>query len=380
MSSPLPLLDNSDPRLKLMVQNRVRNVFVTQPEDTRHPKEENVKFIPVVTEPPGRLLETGVNTLQKTLILKKQAELEEVDRELGRKRQDFKSRMELVARRKLELKGEQQQNKERRMKFEKFVAENEAKRLQAMKKYEVAQEQNKLKQREIEYLKEQLKQRKSRQTFLKGRMTKYKIYEDYLLKTLEYFPKTSLDNGSDSAAMSVIRRHETLSDTKRELQQRLGRLEAEVEQSESLLQSLKQEHSIKILMGIKQLSELQSQLQKLKEENKNAEVKFLMEQGLSREKAEEMGTLLMAVNNLAEQCYIPTYGPLENMNMLTKMDMEYVLDKMETEKRARMQLESGSALTSRTALTDRREKGSMKGSTTQLKSPSKVSRKSQMMS
>lgn len=60
-------------------------------------------------KPPGRLLETGVNTLQKTLILKKQAELEEVDGELGRKRQDFKSRMELVARRKLELKGEQQQ-------------------------------------------------------------------------------------------------------------------------------------------------------------------------------------------------------------------------------------------------------------------------------
>lgn len=29
----------------------------------------------------------------------------------------------------------------------------------------------------------------------------------------------------------------------------------------------------------------------------------------------------MAINNLAEQCYISTYGPLENMNMLTKMDM-----------------------------------------------------------
>lgn len=120
----------------------------------------------------------------------------------------------------------------------------------------------------------------------------------------------------------------------------------------------------------------------------------------------------MAINNLAEQCYISTYGPLENMNMLTKMDMvkvqrkylcwyffksmpltdvsqadilaiwfqEYILDKTETEKRARTQLESGSALTSGTALTDRREKGSMKGSTTQLKSPSKVSRKSQMTS
>lgn len=148
-------------------------------------------------KPPGRLLDRGVNTLQKTLILKKQAELEEVDKELCRKQQEFKSRMEILTRRKSELRAEQQQvsaesshpqviqrwpsvtgelliqlhspfdasstqNKERRMKFERFVAENEVKRLQAMKKYEAAQEQNKLKQREIEHLREQLKQRKSR--------------------------------------------------------------------------------------------------------------------------------------------------------------------------------------------------------------------------
>lgn len=149
-------------------------------------------------KPPGRLLETGVNTLQKTLVLKKQAELEEVDKELCRKRQEFKSRMEILTQRKSQLKAKQQQvsvesshpevtqrrwpsvsdellnqhhdqsatsstqNKERRMKFEKFVADNEAKRLQAMKKYEAAQEQNKLKQREIERLREELKQRKSR--------------------------------------------------------------------------------------------------------------------------------------------------------------------------------------------------------------------------
>lgn len=37
-------------------------------------------------------------------------------------------------------------------------------------------------------------------------------------------------------------------------------------------------------MGIKELSELQSELEMLKEENKQAEVNLLMEQGLSREK------------------------------------------------------------------------------------------------
>lgn len=60
-------------------------------------------------KPPGRLLETGVNTLQKTLILKKQAELEEADKELRCKRQEFKSRMEILTRRKSELEAEQRQ-------------------------------------------------------------------------------------------------------------------------------------------------------------------------------------------------------------------------------------------------------------------------------
>lgn len=99
---------------------------------------------------------------------------------------------------------------------------------------------------------------------------------------------------------------------------------------------------------------------------------------------EEEGSLLMAINNLAEQCYLPAYGPLENMNVLMMMDMvkEYILDKADTEKRARRLMESGSAVTSRTALTDKRERTSMKsiGSKTQIKSPSKVSRKSETFS
>ena len=40
---------------------------------------------------------------------------------------------------------------------------------------------------------------------------------------------------------------------------------------------------------------------------------------------EEVGCLLMAINNLAEQCYLSAYGPLENMNILTMMDMVKVI-------------------------------------------------------
>lgn len=106
------------------------------------------------------------------------------------------------------------------MKFEKFVGENEAKRCRALKKYETAQEQNILKQREIEELAKKLKQLRarwelykitgfvwgccsvshfspqlfplyfSRHQVLKDRMAKYKIYEDYLMKTLDYLPSS----------------------------------------------------------------------------------------------------------------------------------------------------------------------------------------------
>lgn len=383
-TSPLPFLDTSDPRLNLRVENRRRNIFVTQPEDTRHREEENVNLIPVVTETSSRVLDTGVNTLQKTLVLKKQAELEEVDKQLTLKRQEFKSCVQALTQRRSELEMKQQQTKERAMKFEKFVAENEAKRRQALKKYEAAQEQNILKQREIEELTTQLKQLRARQQVLKERMAKYKIYEDYLMKTLDYLPSNYLENGSESLVMPIIRRHETLSITHQELLQRLWHLEEEVDQGQRQLQTMKQDHSIKKLMANKELSELQSELESLKEKNKQAEVNLLMEQGQSRQKVEEEGSLLMAINNLAEQCYLPAYGPLENMNVLMMMDMvkEYILDKADTEKRARRLMESGSAVTSRTALTDKRERTSMKsiGSKTQIKSPSKVSRKSETFS
>ncbi|XP_074548009.1 uncharacterized protein CCDC197 [Halichoeres trimaculatus] len=374
---------NIDPRLKLTLE-KTRNIFVTQLDDTRQKKEENANYLPAVTETSSQVLEAGLNTLQKTLVLRKQAELDKVDKQLILKRQEYKSRVEALAKRRSELEIRQQQIKDRAMKFQKFVAENEEKRHGAMKKYEAAREQNVMKQKEIDDLTEQLKQLRARHHVLKERITKHKIYEDYLVKTLNYFPSTYLDNGSDSLVMPIIRRHETLSITHQRLQQRLERLEKEVEEGQRQLQTTKQEQTFKKLKANKDLSELQSELETLKEKNKLAEANLLMEQGLSREKAKETGSVLMAVNNLAEQCYLPAYGPLENMNMLTKMDMvkEYIIDLADTEKRARRLMMSGSAVTSRTALTDRKGRGSMKsvGSKSQIKSPSKVSKKSEATS
>lgn len=60
-------------------------------------------------KPSGRVLEAGVNTLQKTLVLKKQAELDKVNKQLAWKRQEFESCMEALAQRRSGLEIKQQQ-------------------------------------------------------------------------------------------------------------------------------------------------------------------------------------------------------------------------------------------------------------------------------
>ncbi|XP_028251649.1 uncharacterized protein CCDC197 [Parambassis ranga] len=377
-TSSLPVVDNSDSGPNLTGEKRIRNIFVTQTEETRHRGGDNV------TEPSGRHQRRGLHTLQKALVLRKQAELEEVDKRLGLKRQDFRNCVEALAQRRSELEIKQQQTKEKVMKFERFVAENEAKRRRALKKCEESRQQNILKQRDIEDLTEQLKQLRVRKQLLKKRITKYKIYEDYLMKTLDFLPSSYHDNGSESLVMPIICRHETLTIIHQELWQKLRRMEKEVEQGQRQLQNMKEEYSIKKLLANKELSELQGELETLKEKNKQAEGDLMMEQGLSRKKMEEAGRVFVAINNLAEQCYLPAYGPLENMSVLMMMDMvkEFILDRADTERRARKLIESGSAVTSTTAVTDKRERTSMKsiGSKTQVKSSSKVSKKSDTFS
>ncbi|XP_054909274.1 coiled-coil domain-containing protein 42 like-2 [Poeciliopsis prolifica] len=370
-TTPGPVLDE-DSSPKLQMEKRVKNVFVTQPEDPRDRKKEKMR-ITAATETSSKLLEAGVKALKRTLIARKQAELHELDVQLALKTQDFRSCMEALANRRSELETQQRQTKEEEMKFEKFLAEKEVKRLRVLKQSEATLEQNILKQRRIEDLTKQLTKLETRKHILKQRTEKNKIYEDYLMKTLDRLPSLPRHNSSESLVMSIIRRHETLSVTHQELLQRLRRMEAEVDQQWRQLQNMKQQHSIATLMSSKELSELHSELESLKEKNRQVEVNLMMKRGVSREKVEEVGKLLLAVNNLAQECYIPEFGLLEGMSVLTMMDMvkEFVLDQADTERRVR-KLESCSTA----ALTDKRWRESLKsfGSKTQIKSSSKASK------
>ena len=63
---------------------------------------------PVVKESGDKLIETGIHTLQRTLLLKKEVEVERVDAELEGKRHEFRARMETCAQRQVEVQKKQQ--------------------------------------------------------------------------------------------------------------------------------------------------------------------------------------------------------------------------------------------------------------------------------
>jgi len=70
--------------------------------------EDDITAFPVVKESGDKLIETGINTLQRTLLLKKEVEVDRVQAELEAKRHEFRQRMEDCAKRQIEIQKRQQ--------------------------------------------------------------------------------------------------------------------------------------------------------------------------------------------------------------------------------------------------------------------------------
>ncbi|KAI5102537.1 coiled-coil domain-containing protein 42-like [Silurus meridionalis] len=232
--------------------------------------------------------------------------------------------MQALEQRRAALLEKQEETKEKAMKFERFVEDNEVKRRRALKKFQLEKKENELREEEKSNLQKELEQLQIRHQQLKERVDKYKIYEEYMVKILELLPeskKSYSENGSDSLVMPIIRRHETLSITQQDLLQRLSSLSEELDQGRCNLDSITLEHNTSKLMSTKELSEQQSQWEQIREINKQLEMTLYTQHDQSRDQIEEIGTILLAVKNLAQQCHQQHYGPLNEMDLLTMMDM-----------------------------------------------------------
>ncbi|CAM2116227.1 uncharacterized protein CCDC197 isoform X1 [Caretta caretta] len=350
---------NDDPRYSLELENRRRNVFVTQLGEHREEEDKDVTHIPIINEAPSKILETDANSLQKTLVLKKEVEADRVTAELIAKRQEFKERMEAVAQRRAQFAKKQQDSRNQALKFDKFLTESNVKRRRALQKYQAEVKTNEIKQTEIDKLVAELEKLKVRQKKLQKKVAKQKVYEDFLLKIIDQLPDNYLEYGADSVIGAIIRRHEMLSATNQTLIKNLITLSDDFEKSQHGLETLQWEHDTTKLMLIWELSELQMKCNRIQEKNKQLEVSINHDKGHFRYQSQELGSLLLAIANLAEQCHMQHYGPLQEMEWLSKLDMiqEFILEKKHIQQLVTQPDESGALLSTLGDKTQSRKMG-----------------------
>ncbi|XP_078418330.1 coiled-coil domain-containing protein 42 homolog isoform X3 [Cetorhinus maximus] len=308
--------------------------------------DEDVNHIPVITQATAEILASDRKIPQTTLVLKKEVEVDQVNAELEAKRQEFFQRMEAITQRRAEFERKEQVNRERALKFDKFLRDNEAKRRRAIKKYQFEVKENGVKKKELQDLLQQFEEMKVRQQKLQRAVSKCKVYEDYLLKVIDNLPENYLEYSAESMVMCIIRKHETLGATNETLINNLSRLSDEVEQRQHDSETLRQEYDTTKLMINSQLSVRRMECDEIKERNKRMEMKLNLHRGNFIHQSKGLGALLLAINNLADQCYMRHYGILEEIGILPKLDMvkEYIMEKKDIVQMA-VQTDSASAFT-----------------------------------
>ncbi|XP_007902060.1 coiled-coil domain-containing protein 42 homolog isoform X2 [Callorhinchus milii] len=268
----------------LQIRNLKRNIFVTQLGDRRDEDDEDVNHIPIVRQASGEILASDPKTFQKTLVLKKEVEVDQVSAALAAKRQEFSERMEAVAKRMVEYEKAELASKQRALKFDKFLKDNEAKRRRAIQKYQLEVKQNEAKSQELQNLLRQLEELKVRQRKLQKKMTQNKIYEEYLQNAIDNMPEDYLEYNAESLLLSIIRRYETLGATNETLINNLSRLSDVQEKSQHHLEALRQEHGNSKLTINSELSLLRDKCDKRKEKNRQLEMKINLHGGNFRYK------------------------------------------------------------------------------------------------
>ncbi|XP_071962326.1 coiled-coil domain-containing protein 42 homolog [Antedon mediterranea] len=319
-----------------------RSIFVTQLAEPGFEEEEeereDVNRYPIVKESAGTLIETGLNTAQKTLLLKRQVEVEKVSKELTTKRDDFKKRMDNCDRKRIEMQKRQQKMKDRVHKFEKFIEDNEAKRRRAIHKYQTELRLKEQKNYEFEVLKEQLEELRNRHMSLCDKLARYKKFEEYLTRVLDDLPENYLEVNNESMLTSIMDRHKTLTSTNNNLIEKVAGLYDGMENENQTLDDMKYNHNQNILVINRQLAELQSVQEQTVVDTTQMEEVVINKQDNFRHQSELLGRIKMAITNLSERCSTsPNPQPVHRndpFQQLTQI-MEFTIERVGVEKMAR---------------------------------------------
>nr|XP_032820924.1 uncharacterized protein CCDC197 isoform X2 [Petromyzon marinus] len=296
-----------------------RNIFVTQLGEGRD-EDENIRKFPVVKEGPSRLLEAPGAAPQETLLLRREVERRRIDAELEEARGRFRRRMEECGARGRQLQQRRREEEDRALQLQQVLREQDARTRRALARQRKERAETEAARGEAEQLRELLMQLQCRCQKLQRATGRCKVYEDFLRDALDRFPEG--DAGGDGHdASGLIRRHTGLEAARVALLGRLGDLGRDLEQAQLQLAQLTRgfSHTSMVIHG--EMSELRSRRERAQERCRAAEERLLALRQQHHTQGQELGAMLMAIDNLAESCYLRQYGSLQDMDSFSKLDM-----------------------------------------------------------
>ncbi|KAJ3337611.1 hypothetical protein HDU91_001425, partial [Kappamyces sp. JEL0680] len=178
---------------------------------------------------------------------------------------------------------QQKQIKERVTKFEKFLKENDAKRIRANAKTLSERRLREQKEMECAALQKQLEVEMGKLARIIKHIKQHEGYERYLQSIVDILPPDYLDV-HEPQINDIIMRYKTLTETNQDLFEEAQRNNDEIEKSQARLLGLVKEKNDMIMVDNSKLGSKQKLLDKLKQQNLNAEEEVEKKNNAGRER------------------------------------------------------------------------------------------------
>lgn len=297
-----------------------KRVFVTQlrEDEEEESKALNIRKFPVVKEKAGKLVELGYNTLQKTLLLKRQVDVADVDREFLEKKFEFRKRMDECGIQNERLRLKQQALKDRMDKFSKFLEENDAKRQRAVLKLQKEQKLKITKQEELEKLEKELNVLVLRTEKLKDKLRRYATFEKYLCSVIDVLPENYVE-ATDNMLTALMMRYQTLEEANIHLSNKRNNLQSQLESCVQEYQGLSLQQSQNLLLCNKELAESKNKLERLIQRNAKLETITSKKRQRYLNHSETKAEITLAIENLSLQC--DQRNIASSLNLSQKLDL-----------------------------------------------------------
>ncbi len=247
-----------------------------------------------VTQPPDDLPQAS----QSTLLLQKLKEMAEVQQQLDRKKEEFRTRMQRCQEKEVGLASRQEDIKEQVRKFDKFLKDNDAKRVRADRKVQEERKAAEQKEREKQELMLLLQREDEKRQALKLEVETNSKYQRFLDSVVE---DPSMSEYFE-AIENITMRYETLAAAHADLRERVtvGQKECEDENGD-LLGYIKQRTN-DLLVYNSDIASKQTDLDQLRFEMQGRESALAGQFHTSKEGTRQLGEIKMAIENIYGRC------------------------------------------------------------------------------